>query len=696
MNVKNLRNLLLLFVIGIASLATAQQKQQPMPMEDIEISPFDFGKMWTFENLPLDYFEKTYGFRPTEQWIESARMASLRFATWCSASFVSPNGLIMTNHHCSESVVIALQKEGESFGNNGFIAKSLEEERKADGLFVEQMVKVADITAAVKKYTNAAANDQELMQKRQEAFTAVQEEYGKKAGWENLRLQPVTFYSGEKFSLYGYKRYDDIRLVLLPEAQIGFYGGDPDNFTYPRYNIDCTFWRAYDENGKPLDTSKNYFKFKEAGAEEGEAVFVIGNPGSTERYRTVAQLEFDRDYRYPVQLKSMKNSYNQMQAEYDKNPSEELASNMFSISNGIKAIGGIQEGLENPVLFGRKVKMEQKIRAANPGLDVWDQLAKSYGELGKLLPAYFLLGYNPSRPNPNAAKSLALIHMLHGYEADLQNEETKEEDLEKVREDIKKTALALDSPEERAKLALLLSDYDRFSPDHVLKGMDAAKYVDNMFAQSKLMDEKGVKKILKAKAKKLAKTDDPFIHFARTLVPRHNKAVESFVSTGPTRRALEGKVANAVFNVYGSDLPPDATFTLRMADGVVKGYNYNGTRAPYKTTFFGMYDRHYSNNGKFPWSLPKAWENPPMELLKSPINLVSTNDIIGGNSGSPMINKNLEAVGLIFDGNIESLPGNFIYEEEFNRTVSVHAGGIAAALKYIYKADRLYKELTGN
>ena len=689
MNLRRVYLFMFLFLIGMSNVLVAQDKN--VPLEDLKISPHDFGKMWTFENLPLDYFEKTYGFRPTEKWIESARMSSLRFATWCSASFVSPKGLIMTNHHCSREVVIELQKKGESFEENGFVANSYKEERKAEGLFVEQMVMVKDITKEIIAKIDKATTDEERIQLRQEALESIKEEYAKKSGWEGLRLQTVVFYSGGKFSLYGYKKYEDIRLVMIPEGQLGFFGGDPDNFTYPRYNLDVTFWRAYDENGKPLNTSANYFKFNPDGVQADVPVFVIGNPGGTERYRTAAQLKYDRDVRFPIRLRMMGNTDKMLRAKYEKEPSEQLMNDIFGNSNGLKAFTGILKGLKDPMLYGRKVKMEQKIRAANPGLDYWDKLADSYGELEKLAPSLMMM--NPGRRDVMAPKaSLALMFALGDYAEQIKNDASKD-DLSKSRDGIKEMIKTIDTPKERELLALLLNDYNDFSPDQPLKGMDATKFVNNLFSTSNLLKGKKLKRGLKTK--RFKKSKDSFIVLSKQLVRRFSRAVDAFRSTAPARRNLESKVVNAVFKVYGSNLPPDATFTLRMADGFVKNYEYNGTVAPVKTTYFGMYDRYYSNDGKFPWSLPKRWLNPPMELLKAPLNFVSTNDIIGGNSGSPMINQNLEAVGLIFDGNIESLPGNFIFDDEVNRTVSVHAGGILAAIKYIFKADNLYNELMG-
>ncbi|MFK8105156.1 MAG: S46 family peptidase [Saprospiraceae bacterium] len=685
-----MRNFIKLFALLLlfgTSFATQAQ--------ETEVSPYDFGKMWTFENAPLEYFQKTYGFTPDEEWLTSVREAALRFSTFCSASFVSPNGLIMTNHHCSRGVGGALMEGDEDFEANGFYATTQAEERKAPGLFVEQLIKLADITAEVKKITDQAKNETESRKFRDSAFTMIKEKYGKMKGWDGLRLQTITYYSGGRFSLYGYKRYEDIRLVFMPEAQLGFYGGDPDNFTYPRYNLDCSFWRAYDENGKPMNTAKHYYKFNLDGVKENEPVFVVGNPGSTERYRTVAQLEYDRDFRYPIQLESMTNRHRIMSEIYEKNPSNALLNQIFSTSNGMKAINGIVEGLEDPELFERKVAMEEKIKAASSNKALWKDLETSYKALTPFTSEVSLLN-----PRGSAGAAYQLAFSLADYESSMKEGE-KEETLEKRRADIKALAKKLKEPIQFRYLSTLLGELKRHADptDTYVKSLmgssSPAAIAKDVLSQTKMGDEKELDKVLAMSAEDLAKANDPLLQMGRTLYPEFIKAVTSFRGSGAMRRGLEAKIANEAFKVYGSSLPPDATFTLRLADGVVKGYTYNGTEAPYKTTYFGMYDRYFSNNKQFPWSLPKKWENPPMELLQSPINFVSTNDITGGNSGSAIINKNMEAVGLIFDGNIESLPGNFIYDDAVNRSVSVHAGGMTAALEYIYKADRLVKELKG-
>ena len=666
-----------------------------------EASPFDFGKMWTFENPPKEWFKEAYGFEASDEWFKDVRMSSLRFASWCSASFVSPNGLIMTNHHCSRDVSTKVQKENENFDTHGFYAKELTDERRVDELFVEQLVEAVDITEEVNAYTKNSENDAMKATKTAEALEKIEAKYNAMDGWEGLRLQLVTYYSGGKYSLYGYKKYSDIRLVLIPELDLGFYGGDPDNFTYPRYNLDMTFWRAYDDDGKPLNTSANYLKFNIDGVIDQEPVFVVGNPGSTERYRTTAQLEYDRDYRFNMSLKFLQNRHALMSEEYDiisKDPEKEkeaqdLLGTMFNLSNSMKAYGGILGGLHNQELFGRKVEMENNIKSQSNGSTLWDDLDAEYAKLKPHSWAINHLGASSLR-----GSVLGLMHELYAYQQAMASGEAPEEEMIKAKESIVSKSGIFNDPKEKELFRVLLNEIksdiypDNMSLTKILDGKSVDQYVDHMFTETHFSDAKKAGKCL-SKAKKVKKDKDPLAQAARIMVPEYHTAVGAFQGSSPARRAIESKIANQAFQVYGTSLPPDATFTLRISDGIITGYDYNGTVAPYKTTYFGLYDRHYSNDEANPWSLPEKWQNPSMELLKSPLNFVSTNDIIGGNSGSPMINRNGEAIGLIFDGNIESLPGNFIFDEEYNRTVSVAAGGIYAAIKHVYKAERIANEL---
>jgi len=688
--------LLSTILLGLSLSTIAQQEQTP--------NPFDFGKMWTFENPPKEWFKEAYDFDPGDEWFDDVRKSSLRFATWCSASFVSADGLIMTNHHCSRDVVSDLQKEGENFDKQGFYATTLADERKAEGLFVEQLIQVADITELVKSKTASAENSAQKGELVQAVLEEIKTMYAEKTEWTDLRMQTVTYYSGGKYSLYGYKKYDDIRLVLIPELDLGFYGGDADNFTYPRYNLDATFWRAYDADGNPMNTSEHFFKFKEAGAVEGEPVFVVGNPGSTERYRTVAQLEYDRDYRFPMTYKFLKNRNDVMVAEYEemiKDPAKEfeaqaLLNTIANIANGMKAYGGIVGGLNNDELFKRKVDMENHIKANSAGVTYWDDLKAEYA---KMNPHGWAITH--LAPSGLRGEVRLMLHQLHSYMQMIEGGEATDEQLEEQRLKVQGYAAQISSDEDKAAFKLWLTEIqeDIYPGDQtltkLLDGKSIDGYIANFYDKTRFTDLAKAEKCLK-RGEKLLKEKDPAVRAAKLIGDRYMEAAGAFRGSTPLRKDLEAKIANQAFKVYGTSLPPDATFTLRISDGVIKAYDYNGTEAPAITTYFGLYDRHYSHGEVFPWSLPERWlNNPPLDLMKSPLNTVSTNDIIGGNSGSPLINKNGEAVGLIFDGNIESLPGNFIFDEEKNRTVSVHAGGILAAMRYIYKAERIVNELTG-
>lgn len=685
MNIFN-QTISIVLLLSFSTFLIAQENEEP--------NPFDYGKMWTFENPPKDWFKEAYGFDANDEWFDDVRMSSLKFASWCSASFVSPEGLIMTNHHCSRDVVTGLQQNGENFDKQGFYATTLEDERKSEGLFVEQLVKVAKITKEVEAYASENKVDKRV------ALEAIEAIYAKKEEWSNLRIQLVSYYSGGAYSLYGFKKYEDIRLVMIPELDLGFYGGDPDNFTYPRYNLDVTFWRAYDENGKPLNTSKHYLKFNREGAQEGEATFVIGNPGNTERYRSIDQLLWDRDYRYKQQLMFLNNRNDRLLTEYEiikNNPAkefeaQELLNNIANMSNSIKAISGIVEGMHNAELFGRKIAMEKYIQSKTEDVSPWSNLSTAYTKLEKHTWPIMLGGPNPMRGN-----MLLLWHEVAKYQ-ELITRKADDVEIETSKSNIITLAKDLDSDEQKELFSLLLDEFQAgiYPGDNTLdilyNGKSKEEYINSVYENTRFTDAEKLDKLLSS-TKKFPNLTDPILVASRLIVPKYKEASAAFQSSSAERKGYEQQIANAAFQVFGDDLPPDATFTLRISDGIVKGYDYNGTTAPYKTTYFGLYDRHYSFDQEFPWALPSRWQNPSLDLLKSPYNFVSTNDIIGGNSGSPMINKNKEVVGLIFDGNIESLPGNFIFDERYNRTVSVHSGGIMSALEYIYKADRLLSEL---
>jgi hypothetical protein len=643
------------YLFGLSPLVSQPASKYPA----VESSPFDFGKLWTFEHAPLDYLEKTYDFRPGQEWLDRTRMSALRFSTYCSASFISPDGLIITNHHCSRGEVGNVMEEGEDFDKNGFYAAEIDKERRAPGLFVKQLVKIQDVTEMVKEYTDKAKTDDDFETQQKNGIKAAVDKYKNTPGWEGLELEPVVYYSGGRYSVYGYKRYDDVRLVLIPELDLGFFGGDADNFTYPRYNLDFTIWRVY-EDGKPLNSSNFYFNIQPEGASNGDLVFAVSNPGSTERYRTMAQLEYDRDYRYKIQAAWLNNRMNIFQEKYDKTPSYELQEQIFTFANSVKAFNGILDGLNDPMLMGKKASMENhlksKSKSAASGQDYWAQLAEAYTPMGPIFAERVLLS-----PSPLGGSALFVAHTFYDYMKAMENEASKE-DLAGLRSRVEQVAAGLNDPFAEKYLSTLLKELKEFADpgdnyiDELLDGRSPEETARFIFQKTDFTNEKKLDKLLDSKPSKLKNSKDPLARMAELLIPQYEAAGQAFAEGRARRAFLEEKVANEVFRIFGMSIPPDATFTLRLADGIVKGYEYNGTEAPYKTTYFGLYDRYYSNDGRFPWSLPERWKNPSTDLLKSPLNFVTTCDSTGGASGSPMVNKEGQLVGILFDGNIESLP----------------------------------------
>ncbi len=564
--------LLCFAVIFAMNIASAQNNPIGVNLDTVKAQKFDNGKMWTFEFPPLDYFQETYNFRPSQEWMDNVRLSALRFADYCSASFVSEDGLVMTNHHCGRESVTQVQKSGEDFHKDGFIAVTLEDERKIPGLFVDQLVKIENVTKEIQAESDKGKTAEEKNDLRDKKIAEIEKKLKEQTGFV---CQVVSLYNGGVYSAYLYKRFDDVRLVFAPEDQAGFFGGDPDNFTYPRYNLDCTFFRVYDENGQPIK-AKHYFHWSKNGANPGEPLFVVGNPGSTSRLLTVSQLEYNRDIDYPYILKYINKVVDSLKREISNNPAKgkDLNDNLFSFTNSQKVYVGIIKGLNDQVLMARKKDFEKKFRSA---VDAKSELKKKYGDTWSKIDEIV----NEKR------KIAALRNSSNGYEIYMKIQELS------GKEDYYKQVLG-----------------------------------------------------------------------------------------------------RALYDVYGTTIPPDATFTLRISDGIIKSYEYNGTIAPPKTTFYGMYDRYYSFAKQYPWSLNERWINPPAEFdLETPFNFISTNDIIGGNSGSPIINKDAEIVGLVFDGNIESLSDEFIYSSDAPHTISVDSQGLYEVIKDMYKVTRLALEL---
>ncbi|MFN8358233.1 MAG: S46 family peptidase [Spirosomataceae bacterium] len=688
----NLKRKCFLFSMAIVLGTSPLLAQNLMNPDTVKAGMYDNGKMWTFDFPPSDFFKKTYQFEADKQWFEYVQKAALRFATYCSCSFVSPNGLVMTNHHCARESGVTAQNPGENLMENGFYAKTLADERKVPGLFVDQLQSIEDITDRVQKAMLAGTSDPDKVRKRDSELAAIRNEYKQKDGWKGLELETKIFYNGGKYALYGFKRYKDVRLVFMPELQLGYFGGDPDNFTYPRYNLDCSFFRVYDDAGKPLKTDY-YFKFNTNGVKENEPVFVVGNPGTTRRGFTSSDHEYLRDL-VPMQLKQLKTMSLALQ-EYNKTlKSDSLTNEIFGIENSYKAISGQLEALNNSYLMARRKAFENDFKTAvrnNPTLRqdyaIWDELSLLNQTRKKYIKDLNLMNVGPVNEGFGIAAQIAtataskngggLVGAGKGNDALVNAKTPEKRDLEELM-----LAAHLES------VAAFLSPDDPYL-QAALKGKSPKEAAAEIIKTTRVYDRAGRQELLEKGG------SDPLVDLARIALPRAAEASSKFGEVNPKITSIRAKMGKMLFDVYGTNIPPDATFSLRINDGVVKGFEYNGTLAPYKTHFAGMYERYYSFDGKFPWSLPERWKNPPADLLKAPFNFVTTNDIIGGNSGSPMINKNKEAVGLIFDGNMESLAGSYIYEPSKNRAVGVHTGGMVAAMRYIYKADRLVKELEG-
>ncbi len=666
----------------------------------VHAGPFDTGKMWTFDFPPTTYFAETYGFHPSKEWFDKARLAALRLSN-CSASFVSEDGLVMTNHHCARTAIEKVLRPGEQLFETGFYAATLGEERRVDSMYVDQLVLMVDVTAEVQSAFETGTTDGEKIANRAKAIVEVQrryvQEYKKSAPQDSMIFSVVSFYNGGRYSLYGYKRYTDIRLVFAPEEALAFFGGDPDNFTYPRYDFDCSFFRVY-EHGKPMKT-RDFFRFSPDGAKEGKAVFVIGNPARTSRLLTVAQLEFLRDDVYPGTVRT----YDSLGAIYaafvERHPESKLKymNTIYRFENSRKAFTGSLDGLRDPVIIARKKDFERSFKNAvfnTPALeakygDPWSDIAKYQKAIAAHYPEFAALNFRAryqSRYLLLAADCADIANEPDGTAPDSANAKLYPADFQP---ELEKSLLAF-------RLDMMSDAFQGKNEafNKLLNGRTPGQTAADLAQNSVLSSKEKTLALLCGKPEDILKTNDPLIAFMLAIRPYSRELREESVELNRKLQARAQVLGQAMYEVYGTRIPPDATFTLRIADGFVKGYEYNGTIAPPVTTFYGLYDRYYSFGEKYPWALSDRWVHPQAAFkMSTPMNFVSTNDIIGGNSGSPLVDENLQVVGLAFDGNIESLPGDIIFDDTKNRTVSVHSAGLLEGLQHIYGADRLVNEL---
>ena len=697
------KSLALLFVIAfLFQSANAQYSFNP---DTVKAGKYDTGKMWTFEFPPYQYLKEKYGFEAAKEWFDDVRLSALRIPG-CTASFVSEDGLVMTNNHCARGVQNQVEKEGEDLSKTGFYANTLEEERKIPNYVAEQLVFLQDVTDEISAEINKGKNLKEKISIREKMMKETKTKYEKETG---LKCDVTTYYNGSLFFVQGFKVFKDVRLVFQPEEQIGYFGGDPDNFTFPRYNLDCTFYRVYDESGKPVK-SKNFFKWSENGAADGELVFTVGNPGSTNRLRTVAQLEYLRDVQFRNLSFLMNNLYFKLDELKKINPAkaEDYENLRLGFSNGWKNITHTYKALLDPYLLAKKKDFEKKALEfvnSSPELkasygDVWNSIAATRAEMKEIETKLAAFNVN----NTYSARHWVIAYELVRYAREMQLPVEKRDTIlnSKRYKDMISNIFPknFDPVLESAKLVINL-DYMNLNLGNnnelttkIFNGKNSVQAAEALLSKTLFKDKETVQGFFTLQPEEILKLDDPFIkHFAENY-DLIKKLRERQKEVNDTENITFGLVGQILYKMYGTSISPDANRTLRISDGLMEGYNYNGTVSPVKTTFYGLYDRYFSFGKKYPFSLPERWTEIPKDLdLSTPFNFVSTNDIVGGNSGSAIINKNAEVIGLAFDGNIESLQGNFIYLPEGNRTVGVDSKGMYEAIRKVYKANKLADEL---
>ncbi len=659
--------------------------------------------MWTFDNPPLKQLQEKYRFTPSQAWLDHVRLACVRLNDGGSGSFVSAHGLLLTNHHVARGQLQKNSTKDHDYIQDGFYAATPGQEMKSPDLEVNVLVSLDNVTARVVSALESAKTPEEEFAARKAVIAQIERESQQKTGF---RSDVVTLYHGGEYWLYRYKKYNDVRLVFAPEEQIAFFGGDPDNFTYPRYDLDMALFRVY-ENGRPLDT-KDYLKWNPQGAADRELVFVAGHPGSTARLDTMAQLEYLRDASEPAAIKSLKsriavlNQYSALGSEQAR----EAATMIFGLENSLKLSEGRYKGLLDAAIMAKQRQEQEEFQAKVMGNAQWKaayggawnaiaaaekkEAARFQEQLFRTVNSQFatiamtLVQYVAEVKKPDGER-------LEGYH---------ESQLDSLKYRMFSPAPLYPAFEIARLAGSLENSLAELGPNDpylkiVLDGRTPREAAAALVNGTKLADPALRRKLVDGGEAAVAASDDPMIVLARRLDPMRREMIkwsEDNVSS-VLQRAGE-QLGKARFAVYGKSAYPDATFTLRLSYGQVQGYPMNGTKAPYKTTFYGLYNQALGFDLQGPFALPSRYTEGRGKLdLATPLDFVTTNDVVGGNSGSPVINAKAEIVGLVFDGNIESLIGDFVYDGAANRTVAVHTAAMTEALRKLYNAPALVREL---
>ena len=674
-------------------------------LDTVTAGRFDGGKMWTFDSPPVAYFQQEYGLQISDDWFRRARLGALRIPG-CTASFVSPQGLMLTNHHCGRGHATAVSRSGENILDNGFYAETQGEERRVEDLYADQLVAIQDVTDEVQAALEAAQTDAERAEARQRITEEIQQRRTRAAGGEQrgFRTEVIALYNGGRYSAYTFKRYDDVRLVMIPELALGYFGGDADNFTYPRYALDMSFFRVY-ENGQPY-RPESFFPLAPQGSRPGDPVFVVGNPGSTLRLETVAQLAFRRDVQDKSTLAFIESRVAALKAYAEAHPeaenTEETRNQIFGLENALKLYRGRLRALRDPVLMARRSDAEKTFVQAiedDPAFrteytGLVDSMAALQQEKRTFAEGFgAFAGLQGSYASATLRRALAARAYLQRQQSG-----APEAQLAPLREQLQGVPSQPDDLDARFLAARLRDFQEYFGPQSeiasaALEGRSPQEAARQVVQGSVLADSAAAVEALQAGTLSM---DDPAMQLAGTFADEYQRYQSATAGLSERQQDVASRLGRARYAISGTDVPPDATFSLRIADGRVEGYDYNGTYAPPFTTFYGLYGHYYSASGgaDTPWDLPQRWLNAAAQIDRTtPVNMVSTNDITGGNSGSPLLNADLQVVGLIFDGNIESLAGDFIYRPERARAVSVDARGMLEALRSVYDAERLVEEV---
>ncbi len=707
------RSVLRALALASALVVSGQAFAQPATMRQPSATQLpaatykpEFGTMWTFDAPPLDYWRRTYNFAPDQKWLDHVRLASVRISGGvCSASFVSSRGLVMTNHHCARDCTAASSPADSNYIQTGFAAAKLTDEKKCAGVYVDQLQSIQDVTSRVRAAMTGKTPTDQVAQ-RNAVIAQIQTECNQQT---QLTCQVVTLYQGGIYSVYRYRRFNDVRLVMAPEGDIAFFGGDPDNFTYPRYDLDITLLRVY-ENGQPFAPT-DYLKWSPAGAVENELVLLVGYPGSTGRLNTISQMEFLRDVDYPVRLAAYKRAlaiYAEL-ARTDTSAARRYQNDVFVIANSQKAVTGYRTGLLDTLSMAKKRAFERELRAriaADPKLraqygGTWDAIAAAQRELATFSPQLRYQSFGGNSTLLGMSGQLVRIAAESGKPDSARLAPYRGPGITNMTAALSRN-VPIDTAFERLAItAQLRAAQSELGPNDpfvrlALAGRTPEAAAAALVRGTRVGDPAFRTSLLQGGAAAVAASTDPMIAVARDIDPLNRSVTARANALNAIIAANSAKIGQALFAAYGTALPPDATSTLRISDGLVKSFPSNGTIAPYKTTFYGLYERSAAFDDKDPFKLPKRWVDRKANLdLATPFNFVSTNDIIGGNSGSPLVNRNAEVVGLAFDSNIEGISNRFIFSSEVGRAVSVHSRGIVEALRKMYDGSRIADEIQG-